>query len=103
MKPITPKQALDNVEKAFPDFVFEAVNNCINRHYFGKSSFTIKQDEILKEILKLAPEETTHKEVFDKHWMDFEEAYRKAGWEITYDSPAWDESYDAFFKFEIKK
>lgn len=34
MKPITPQKALDNVEKAFPEFVFEAVNNCINRHFF---------------------------------------------------------------------
>jgi len=103
MKPITPQQALDNVEKAFPDFVFEAVNNCINRHYFGKSSFTIKQDEILDEILKLAPEGTTRQEVFDKHWMDFENAYRKAGWIVNYDKPGYNESYGAFFEFKLKK
>lgn len=103
MKPITPQQALENIEKAFPDFVIEAVNNCINQNYFGKPSFTIKQDEIMKEILRLAPKGTTRQEVFDKHWMDFEEVYRKAGWKVTYDSPSWDENYDEFYKFEIKK
>lgn len=103
MKPITPQEALDNVEKAFPEFVFEAVNNCINQNYFGKSSFTIKQDEIMKEILKLAPEGTTRQEVFDKHWMDFENAYRKVGWVVEYDKPGYNETYDAFFTFKVKK
>ena len=103
MKPITPQQALDNVEKSFPSFVFEAVNNCINQHCFGKSSFTIKQNVIMDEILKLAPEGTTRQEVFDKHWLDFEDAYRKTGWIVNYDKPGYDESYEAFFKFEIKK
>ena len=103
MRPITPQEALDNVEKAFPEFVFEAVNNCINQNYFGKSSFTIKQKVIVNEIFRLAPEGTTRQDIFDKHWLDFEEAYRKAGWKVTYDSPGWDENYDEFYKFEIKK
>ena len=45
----------------------------------------------------------TRQDIFDKHWLAFEEAYRKAGWKATYDSPGWDENYDAFYKFEIKK
>lgn len=103
MKPITPQEALANVEKAFPAFVFEAVNNCINRHFFGKESFTIKQDEIVDEILKLAPEGTTRQEIFDRHWLDFENAYRKVGWAVHYDKPGYNESYDAFFEFKVKK
>ena len=103
MKPITPQQALDNIEKEFPAFVFEAVNNCINRNYFGKSSFIIKQDVIVDEILKLAPEGTTKQEIYDKHWLDFEEAYRKAGWVVNYDKPGYAESYDAYFEFKVKK
>lgn len=103
MKPITPKEANDNIEKSFPDFVVEAVNNCINKHYFGKSSFTIKQNEIVDEILKLAPEGTKKQEIFDKHWLDFETAYRKAGWSVYYDKPAYNEDYDAFFEFKPKK
>jgi len=102
MKPITPKEAIDYIEKSFPDFVVEAVNNCINKHYFGKSSFTIKQSTIEDEILKLAPEGTTRQEIFDKHWLDFEKKYSKFGWKVRYDKPSWDEHYDSFYEFKPK-
>ena len=35
--------------------------------------------------------------------MDFEALYRESGWKVSYDSPAYDENYDAYFTFEPKK
>jgi hypothetical protein len=39
--------------------------------------------------------------IFDNHWLDIEDHYRKAGWKVTYDKPSYYEDYDAFFKFEM--
>lgn len=102
-KPITPQEAKNELEENFPEFVIDAVNNCIKNNFFGKESFTIKQDVIAEEILKLAPEGTSRDMIFKNHWMDFEDIFRKAGWNVYYDKPGWDENYDAFFKFTIKK
>lgn len=101
MKPITPEEARKGFEESTPDFVFEAVNNCINKNFFNKKSFTIKQNEIIEEILKLAPEPMTRQEIFNNHWLDFEPHYRKAGWYVVYDKPSYCDSYEAYFKFSI--
>jgi len=102
IKPITPKEATEEIEKNFPNFVIEGINNAINKHYFGKASFTIKQKVIADEIMAVAPEGVTREKLFEKHWMDFEKIYEKFGWNIKYDRPGYDENYDAFFEFKIK-
>jgi hypothetical protein len=101
IKPISPAEAKEQIIQNFPDFVIQAVNNCINKNYFNKGSFSIKQEEIITEILNVAPEGTTRGEIFEKHWLDFEPIYRKEGWSIQYDSPAFNENYDAFYKFKV--
>lgn len=102
MKPITPQEVNAKIAESFPEFVIEAVNNCILKESFGKKSFSINQDVIVKEILKLAPKGTKEEMVFDKHWLDFEKVYEKFGWNVTYDSPSWGDSYDEHFQFEVK-
>lgn len=37
--------------------------------------------------------------IFDKHWLDIEDTYRKAGWNVEYDKPGYCENYDAYFVF----
>jgi hypothetical protein len=100
MKPITPKEANLNFKNSFPEFVIQAINNCILNSSFGKESFTITQDTIIDEILRLAPEGTTTKEIFENHWLDFEDLYHGFGWKIIYDKPGWDEDYPEIFKFK---
>ena len=62
----------------------------------------MKQDLFVDEILKCAPEElqVTRSMIFEKHWLDFEDIYRKAGWFVNFDKPAYNETYDAFFEFK---
>ena len=36
-------------------------------------------------------------------WLDVEGIYRKAGWDVEYDSPGYCEDYPATFKFRKKK
>lgn len=44
---------------------------------------------------------------FDGHdinsWVDFEDLYRKQGWKVVYDKPAYCETYKAYFVLSKKK
>jgi hypothetical protein len=98
IKPLRPDEILSNLAKTTPPVVITAVNNMLTKHFKG-GSVTIKQDEIVSEILRLSPNISRH-EVFENKWMDFEEVYRQFGWSVTYDKPGYNESYDATFEFK---
>lgn len=92
MKPITPEEC----KKTLPDFVIESVNECIKKNY-RKDSFIITQNELVDEILK---HHTTYPYcVFKNHWLDIEETYREAGWEVKYEKPGYNEQGSPYFKF----
>jgi len=102
--PLSPNDIQVNLVEVFPEFVIEAVNNLIIKYYKGRRSFTFKQKELTDEILRLSPEtyngeRVTSNLIYDNHWLDIEELYIKNGWKVTYE-PGYNESYDAFFKFE---
>jgi hypothetical protein len=108
IKPISPDEVAEAKREAIPDYVFAAVNDLIARHY-TEGSCKIMQNELIEEIIKsstsligqgLTP--LTRAELFKRGYLNFEEAYRDAGWKVVYDKPAYNESYDPFFKF-IKK
>jgi hypothetical protein len=40
--------------------------------------------------------------MFNKHWFDIEDIYRKAGWAVEFDKPGYNESYESFFVFKKK-
>lgn len=102
IKPITPEEARNDAKSNIPEFVIIGVNNAIKNHYH-KSGFTIKQKDILAEIMKNAPENMTSDEIFENNWMDFEYLYKNFGWYISYESPDRDENFDSYFKFKSKK
>lgn len=101
--PISPKDALSVKSASIPEFVIEAVNELISekgKKYSSKFEATILQKDIITRIqLK---EEITSKTIYDNNWLDIEDIFREAGWKVTYDKPAYNESYDAYFKFEGK-
>jgi hypothetical protein len=41
----------------------------------------------------------SRQEVFDNQWLDIEDIYREAGWKVSYDKPAYNETYKAYFTF----
>ena len=102
-KPIRPNEISVNLEKIIPDYVFEAVNDLLMENYRGTGSVNIKQDAIIAKILVNPNTTITRKELFDKHYMDFESVYRDYGWKVFYDKPAYDENYDAYFTFSAEK
>lgn len=104
MKPISPAELRARRVDAIPAFVIEAVNNCLARAGGSGSTIVVKQDDIVAEILKLAPPGTLSREaVFENNLLDFEDTFRRVGWSVTYDKPAYCETYPATFEFRAKK
>ena len=99
VKPITPKEALKLKASTFPDGVIEAFNEVIAKN-LDQGYSTFKQKEVLKAIaLKMG---ATQDATCENGWLDVEDIYRKAGWVVEYDKPAYNESYDATFTFSTK-
>lgn len=88
--PITPEEC----KRILPDFVIESVNECIKKNY-RKNSFIITQHKLVDEILKHYT--TFPHTIFDNHWLDIEETYRKAGWKVEYKTSDNDDS--PYFEF----
>ena len=97
-KPITPKEVVSKKVSTIPDEIFEAFNELIVENFDGHTAcFTEKS--IIARIVKKG---ISSKKAYDNHWLDIEEIYEKAGWKVEYDSPGFNESYDATFSFSKK-
>lgn len=105
MKPISIAEVDQAKTKSFPDFVIQAFNNMIVKNWDGSSS-KVLQDDVMEEILRLAnngvPSTTTRRKVLDNGWLDVENTYRREGWTVEYDKPAYCENYAAHFIFSRK-
>ncbi|MCK9416749.1 hypothetical protein M0Q97_08850 [Candidatus Dojkabacteria bacterium] len=98
IKPITPEEARNEAKSTIPEFVIIGINNAIKNNYI-KSGFTIKQKDIMVEIMKVAPFDCSSEEIYKNHWMDFEDLYRNVGWKVSYDKPGYNED-EAIFEFK---
>lgn len=99
--PLSPDDVMKTLPDYFPTSVIEGVNNLLLKKYRGKSC-TIKQNDIIEEILRIDNTLTKDK-IFDEKYMDFESIFEKSGWKVTYDKPAYNENYDVYFEFEKKE
>ena len=99
-KPISPDEVGQARDKSFPDFVIEAFNECITKHWDGKTA-TFQQREVMAAILAKRPFETMTKSyVYEQRWLDVEDMYRRQGWHVEYDRPGYCETYEPTFTFE---
>lgn len=96
-KPISP---YDIPEKPIPGGVFEAFNELIIREFDGNRAVVWQ-----KEAAKLASEKTGFSidALYSKKFMDVELSYTKAGWEVVYDKPGYNESYPPSYTFRKPK
>ena len=101
VQPIAPQDVVDKKLENIPNAVIESFNELIAKKFNGSQS-TIKQDEIVKHILS-KDGSINRQDIFDNHWLDVEEMYRKIGWDVEFDKPGYNESYEAFFVFKKKK
>jgi hypothetical protein len=104
--PITPEEQIAKAKKFrienCPPEVIQAVNEMLIED--GSSYVYIKQDTLVKRILLLmnandCEERFTSRDVYDGKWLDFEEVFIAAGWDVVYDKPGYCETYAANWKF----
>lgn len=99
IKPITPKEVENLKQTTIPDFVFEATNELIAENWTGNSSVFLLKDLKTRISLKGNLDRVS---LIKSHWLDIETTYRKHGWKVVYDSPAYCEDYEASFTFTKK-
>lgn len=107
VEPITPDEIGKHKKKHIPNEVIQAFNSLIAKKWNGKSA-KVKQDEVIKEICSIFQQATdaaivdTRNKIFAENWLNVEDIYEDAGWKVTYDKPAYCETYDAYFEFRKK-
>jgi len=99
-RPIRPNEVVKRRESTIPDAVFDSFNELIFKHWNG-SSATVKQNVVVAMIASAL--QIDRQEVFDNHYLDIEPHYTKAGWDVKYDKPAYNETYEATFEFRKRK
>ena len=103
--PIFPSEAEKEHRTSIPDVIIDAFNKLIVKNYSPREKKSVvKQKEVLNMVCG-DPDcgRLTRTDVFDNNWLDVEDIYREQGWHVTYDKPAYNETYDAYFVFSIKK
>ena len=104
VKPITPKEVVGKKTSGIPDFVLEAFNMCIAKHWDGRSS-NFTQNEVVENAIENAPPEEQEdtvdlrRRIYENRWLDVERIYERAGWKVEYDKPGYCENYEANFTF----
>lgn len=94
--PIKPAEVTSAKAEAFPQVVYEVVNDLIQRN-MSKDKATVFQEDI---IAALGRRGYTRERIFKLKLLDFEEVYEAAGWKVEYDKPGWNETYAAVFRFK---
>lgn len=98
--PISPKEATDLHESGIPTAVFDVVNKILAEKFSGDGEVYILQDEVVDALVDLGLKKS---DLFEKRWLDIEAHYRKAGWKVEYDKPAYCETYKASWTFSRKR
>jgi len=96
--PLRPQDIGPIAAARIPDFVIEAVNELLVKHS-ASPTITLLLHEVTDAAMARAPIDVTRDQLFDEHWLDFEPIYRDAGWRVTFDKPAYNETYESRFVF----
>jgi hypothetical protein len=102
--PLKPDEVRPLQRAAMPEYVFSAVNELLVEKLRGYS-VTLLQSVVADRILAHAAAagvELTRQQAYDRGYLDFEDAYREAGWDVVYDRPGYNETYEANFTFKRK-
>lgn len=92
IKAITKEQAQNN--RVFPDAVIQAFNELI----VLRAGYVTK-NEVIERITSIDPQLTSSILLKD-HFLDIEKFYENAGWKVKYESPSYDERFEAYWTFK---
>lgn len=103
VEPIKPKDVVKAKQETLPDEVIEAFNELIAENWKGeyaKFKLAVVAERIRK---KLGWGDEKAGQISKNGWLDVEDVYRKAGWKVVYDGPAYNETYQATFEFSQRR
>lgn len=103
MEALTPSQVKD-FRSEIDDKMVEAVNSLLleKRH---TNPILIKQEELIRAYRLVCSGkgvDMPRSEVFKSGVLNIEEAFKKKGWLVEYDKPAYNETYEPYFTFKYK-
>lgn len=96
VQPLRPKDVVGRKLEDIPDLAIEAFNELIARK-INNGYACILQENVVELMVEKG---LSREEIFEKGWLNVEGIYRKAGWDVTYDKPAYNESHPASFTFK---
>ncbi len=99
VKPITPDEAKSRKVDTIPDAALEAFNELITQKLSGGVA-TFTQREVVALMESKGLDRDT---IYAQGCLNIEALYRVAGWEVYFDKPGYNESYEAYFKFVCPK
>lgn len=100
-KPISPSEALKAKGEHIPSVVFEVFNDHIARNLRPQNRVSIvNQNAIIEDLVAI--HNLCKLDIINNKWLDVEDSYRNAGWKVAYDKPAYNETYEPYFRFEGK-
>jgi len=99
--PLSPKELLDHKLSTIPPEVYEAFNELMAKR-LNDGETHVKQCDVIALILQKLPQ-LKRNELFDNGWLDVEPHYRKVGWTVVYDKPAYCETYEPNWTFKAKR
>ena len=99
VQPIRPEDIASEKEMIYPDAVLEAFNELIARNFVDGMSRVLQ-----KAVVQLMVEKGLDINDIDKNgWLNVEDIYSEYGWDVEYDKPGFNESYDASFTFTVSR
>jgi hypothetical protein len=98
VKPIRPDEVILKKQESIPDGIFEAFNELIVENFDGHSA--VIKLEAVKNLARTKIPDIPTNTMFEKHWFDVEDIYRKEGWGVEFDKPGYNENYEPYFVFK---
>ena len=96
-RPIRPEEV---VCVGIPDNVIEVFNELIQENIRGKQAVILQEEIIYRILSKYLDEPTiTRETIYENDWLDVEDLFRDAGWQVVYDKPSGHDSYPTTFTF----
>lgn len=79
-----------------PDVVLTVFNELIEENWTGDEAVVMREDALQKIIIAT---NLSRAQVYEKHLLDIEDEYRRAGWKVNHQQPERGESFLPFYRF----
>lgn len=112
IKPFSPDEARANKIFVLPPQLIQAVNELLSERYVDRGEIHMKLKDVKERVKQIFRAENTSDTAIgydptrgwsEKGYWDFEPVYRQQGWHVSYDGPAYNESYDGYYIFKKDK